>query len=331
MENKNSWSISFETLKIPVILLGIFYSIAIGFTISTGKTFYLFNFGYIGTAIALGAFLNNALPKKHILWGRRIAQILVASYMLIFLGFIKNENMQIEGLFFYLLMGIFGGATIHYMVAKIVGPIFFNRGWCGWACWTAMVIDLLPWKRPREGRLRYLGSVRYLHFFLSLGLILFIWYVLQEREIHTFKSTTELYWLAGGNLIYYVVAIALAGSLKDNRAFCKYVCPIPTLQKVGGRFAIWKMEIDPEKCNDCGTCEKLCPMGIKLLDYKSAGQRILSTECILCTTCLNVCPRSAIDLTTRFDIAKKEHLAYRDENRSSESGIKEERDEGSPT
>jgi formate hydrogenlyase subunit 6/NADH:ubiquinone oxidoreductase subunit I len=41
-------------------------------------------------------------------------------------------------------------------------------------------------------------------------------------------------------------------------------------------------------------------------------------------TCLNVCPRSAIDLTTRFDIAREEHLTYRDENRSTGSGTGEE-------
>ncbi len=103
----------------------------------------------------------------------------------------------------------------------------------------------------------------------------------------------EVYWLAVGNALYHVVGITLAAVLKDNRAFCKYVCPIPVLQKIGARFALWKMEIDPEKCTDCGLCEKNCPMNIKLLEYKQANQRILSTECVLCFTCGNVCLQSA--------------------------------------
>jgi len=61
-------------------------------------------------------------------------------------------------------------------------------------------------------------------------------------------SMTEVYWLAVGNLLYYVIGIALAAALKDNRAFCKYVCPIPTMQKVTARFAMLRMEIDAEKC-----------------------------------------------------------------------------------
>jgi len=39
--------------------------------------------------------------------------------MLVFLGFIKFENMQIEGFFFYLLTGFSGAAVIHYLVAKV--------------------------------------------------------------------------------------------------------------------------------------------------------------------------------------------------------------------
>ena len=108
--------------------------------------------------------------------------------------------------------------------------------------------------------------------------------------------------------------IALAVALKDNRAFCKYVCPIPVLQKVGARFALWRMRIAPDKCIDCGLCEKHCPMNIKLMDYKEAGQRILSTECILCHTCVNVCPTLAVSSSTdQFDIVKEEHLRYRGE------------------
>ena len=312
MKNENGWDISFKTLKGPLILLAIFVGIGIWRGI-TAHILYLFNFGYIGLAVAVGSFLNDALPRKHKQWGRRIAQILVASYLLGFIGIVYRENMQIEGFFFYLLMGVFAGATLHYFIAKVVGTFILNRGWCGWACWTAMVLDLLPWRKPQNGRLRRLGIIRYVHFGLSLGLVLFVWYVLDERDLFAEKTMAELYWLGVGNALYYVVGITLAAVLKDNRAFCKYVCPIPVLQKIGARFALWRMEIDPDKCIDCGLCEENCPMDIKLLDYKEAGQRILSTECIQCQTCANVCPEGAISSSIKFDIVKKERLRYKGE------------------
>ena len=140
MSKKDNWDISFKTIKISLLLIIIFYSIAFWRYSATGKIFFIYNFVYIGTALALGGFLNDALPKKHILWGRGISQFLIGIYMLGYLGFILHENMQIEGFFFYLFAGVFAAATLHYFIAKIVGPIIFNRGWCGWACLTGILL-----------------------------------------------------------------------------------------------------------------------------------------------------------------------------------------------
>jgi ferredoxin-type protein NapH len=50
-----------------------------------------------------------------------------------FLGLIALQNMQLEGLWFYVFTGIFSGAVIHYSIAKLFGPMIFGRGFCGWA------------------------------------------------------------------------------------------------------------------------------------------------------------------------------------------------------
>lgn len=118
----------------------------------------------------------------------------------------------------------------------------------------------------------------------------------------------ELYWLLGGNLLYYAIGITLAYALQDNRAFCKYVCPIPTLQKVTSRFAVAKIVGDAGKCTDCGACNKMCPMDIRVSEYVLDKQRVLSTECILCFECINVCVPGALDTSWRFDVGNRELL-----------------------
>ena len=45
--------------------------------------------------------------------------------MLIYLGILSRENMQIEGFWYYLFLGVFEAAVIHYAVAKILGPLLF--------------------------------------------------------------------------------------------------------------------------------------------------------------------------------------------------------------
>lgn len=166
MDDKgNRWDLSLKNIAFPLIFLGMFWGLAIVLSITSGSVFYLFNFGYIGTSIAVGIFLIQALPQKHKAWGRRTSQILVGCYMLFFLGLFNRENMQIEGFFMLLLSGVFAAATMHYVIAKIVGPLIFGRAWCSYACWTAMILDLLPYKKPRNKRIRYLGIIRYVYFF----------------------------------------------------------------------------------------------------------------------------------------------------------------------
>lgn len=297
----------FTKMRRPLIVMIIFWGIAIVVWQTTGKIFFLYNFAYIGIALGVGMGIYAALPKRQKLWGRRLAQFLIGTYMLVFLGLFQHENMQLEGFFFYLLAGFFAGSVIHYLVAKIAGPLVFNRGWCGWACWTAMVLDLLPYKRNKRGRVNAKwGYLRYFHFALSLGLVLVLWWGLNLRPQE--QSMTELYWLLGGNILYYAVGIVLAYVLQDNRAFCKYVCPIPTLQKITSRFALAKIVGDAEKCNDCRACNKMCPMDIRVSEYVLDKQRVLSTECILCFECINVCVPGALNTSFGFDFGNRELL-----------------------
>jgi polyferredoxin len=195
------------------------------------------------------------------------------------------------------------------MIAKIIGPVLFGRLWCGWACWTVMILDLLPFTRP-SGRLPgKWGWLRYVHFGLSLGLVLVLFFVFGFRDGAT--GRLAVIWFLIGNALYYAIGITLAYTLKDNRAFCKYVCPVSVPLKITSRFSMLKIKGDAAKCNDCGACVKLCPMDIRIPEYIKSGQRVLSTECSLCQTCTTVCAHDALKLSFGFDLGGKELLRTR--------------------
>ena len=83
---------------LPIIMLAVFETIAFTLWLTKDNAFYLFNFSYIGCSIALGMFLYiRKYPHA-----RRVVQLLVGLYMLVYLGLISNENMQIEGFWYYL-------------------------------------------------------------------------------------------------------------------------------------------------------------------------------------------------------------------------------------
>ncbi len=275
----------FKGLKkfmLPAMMWLIFEIIAITLWLTMQNIFYLFNFSYIGTSIAIG-FLLFQLQYKY---ARKITQFLVGTYMLVYLGLMCNENMQMEGFWYYLFTGVFEAATIHYAVAKIFGPLIFGRGWCGFACWTAMILDLLPYKIPQQSRKKW-GWIRYITFVLSFIFVsgLFLAQVKNMEQI--------MFWLfLIGNILYYIVGIFLAFALKDNRAFCKYICPITVFLKPASYFSLLRIKCDKSKCVSCGKCKKVCPMNVDVTD--NSRKRKNGTECILCFECEKVCPKNVL-------------------------------------
>lgn len=267
---------------VPVIMLAIFEIVAVMLWLTKDKLFYLLNFSYIGLCVSLGVFLFIRKYK----YARHIVQILVGGYMLIYLGLICNENMQIEGFWYYLFTGVFEAATIHYAVAKVFGPLIFGRGWCGYACWTAMVLDFLPYKVAKQPR-KKIGWIRYITFMLSLIFVVSLFF------IGTGNIERIMFWaFVIGNVIYYGVGIILAFVFKDNRAFCKYICPITVFLKPMSYFSLIRIKCDKDKCISCGKCKRMCPMDVDVTN--NSRKRKNGTECILCMECVKNCPKNAL-------------------------------------
>ncbi|MDD3411442.1 MAG: 4Fe-4S dicluster domain-containing protein, partial [Eubacteriales bacterium] len=157
----------------------------------------------------------------------------------------------------------------------------------GYACWTAMVLDFLPYRTPKAPAKTNLGWIRYAVFAASFALVasLFLWHVGNLERI--------MFWcFLIGNALYYAVGILLAYTMKDNRAFCKYVCPITVFLKPASYFSILRITCDKEKCVGCGKCKKVCPMGVDVTD--NSRKRKNGTECILCMECVKNCPKKAL-------------------------------------
>lgn len=267
---------------VPICLLAVFEAVGISLWLTKENLFYLFNFSYIGAALSLSLALFIHGNRN----ARRIAQLMVGLYMLVYLGLISHENMQIEGFWYYLFLGSFEAATIHYAVAKIFGPLLFGRGWCGYACWTAMVLDFLPYPVSQEPR-KKIGWIRYLTFAASLIFVaaLFVAQVANIEDI--------MFWaFIAGNAVYYALGIALAFAFKDNRASCKYICPITVFLKPMSYFSLVRITCDHTKCISCNRCRKVCPMDVDMLD--DSRKRRNGTECILCLECVKACPKKAL-------------------------------------
>jgi polyferredoxin len=321
------------------LMMAVFTAVAVGFWRAFDQPFYLINFGIIGLSISLGMGLWPLMPREKKPWARRLSQVLVGGYLffglglgLIYLPFgaIVPENMQIEGFWFMVFAGVFQAAAIHYFVAKIAGPAVFHRGWCGWACWTTAVLDLLPWKKS-PGRLEgRWDNLRYLHFGLVLGLVATLVFVFgytiedqhgvvllnQAVQIDTprYESVIripEMWWFLIGNALYFGSGVVLAAVFKDNRAFCKYVCPIVGFLKPSASVSMTRIGIKNDRCTKCRRCTANCPMDVDVMRYVQEGKKVLSTECVLCLTCTSVCPEEVLGVTMGPSFSTADYLRTR--------------------
>jgi len=275
-----------KKLRAPIAILTFFIFIATAMFYLTNSVFFIINFLYIGSFVAAGVYLFTTGNK----YGRTIANWGVGLYMLLFLGLIMQENMLVSGFFFYLFLGVFQAAVIHFLVAKIGGPLFFGRAWCSYACWIVMVLDVLPYKTPEtHERVANLGLLRYVLFLIILIFVSLLFYF----NVPNLHYTMFLIFVVG-NLIYYVIGIVLAYVFKDNRAFCKYICPIVTFLKPASYFAFLRTKVDKDTCNSCNKCVNVCPMDVDMLDEKRTRKN--GTECILCLECVKTCPNDSINL-----------------------------------
>ena len=95
-----------------------------------------------------------------------------------------------------------------------------------------------------------------------------------------------------GNALYYALGVILAFALKDNRAFCKYLCPVAVFLKPASYYARLRVTCDTQLCVSCGKCKRVCPMDVDMTD--NARSRKRGTECILCMRCVDECPKRAL-------------------------------------
>src|SRR4030042_7187422 len=209
-----------------LVIMVCFYILAVVLWKAMNYPLFLGNFIILGTLIGLCFGIWPLIKKENREIVRKITMVLVGSYiffgfglggMYLLYGMFRTENFQIEGFWFYLILWGFAGTAYHYTIAKIAGPFLVGRIFCGWGCWPVAVLDFLPWKN-NNGRINKRWEYfRYIHFFISLALVLILIFAfdysgiargrikIPQADIKTlfyqFITKKELLWFVIGNFL----------------------------------------------------------------------------------------------------------------------------------
>lgn len=92
-------------------------------------------------------------------------------------------------------------------------------------------------------------------------------------------------------VIALLTLVAVAGlAWKYGRTWCNTICPVGTVLGFLSNYSLFKIRINPDKCNHCKKCVTKC----KASCIDSKEQKVDHNRCVACFDCLGACKQKAL-------------------------------------
>jgi ferredoxin-type protein NapH len=214
------------------------------------------------------------------------------------------QHFAIRHQFPFLLVGFFG------LVGMGVG-----RMTCGWLCPFGFFQDMLKKISRRVVKLpAWMGNLKYVSLVVLAILLPFflgdMWFsklcpagAVEAAIPWAVAGSSDAPEWAGldvrsmiGSFFWIKMAILgffLALMVVVKRPFCRTFCPLGAIFSLFNRISLVRLRLDKSKCTQCGLCDRMCPVDLKVLE------QLDSPECIKCLECMK-CPAHAITATFGF-------------------------------
>lgn len=188
--------------------------------------------------------------------------------------------------------------------------ILFGRLICGWICPFGLIQEIihkipLPKLKLWKGfnLIKYIILIVFVILmpviavnYMGMGQPAFCQYICPagtlEGGIPLLTTHPELRQTIGAlfGLKAAILVLTLIGCVFIYRFFCKMICPLGAIYGLLNKISMYHIEIDDDKCTECGRCAKVCKMDV------DPAKNPNSAECIRCGKCAESCPSRAIHM-----------------------------------
>lgn len=200
---------------------------------------------------------------------KRTLQILIQiAFLALFIFLIIVGKVQ-------LWMGVF--------ILGLLASLFLGRIYCGWICpintamigvtWVKKKLHLKSLKIPNF--LKKTG-VRYLA--LALFILAFVFTLVSGKKLPILP-------------LLFAIGVVIT-FLFPEELWHRYLCPYGTILHLPAKLSRRKLSVDPDQCNNCGACIRICP-AVAVAKGKH-NHEIIKEDCILCMKCIDNCKQGAI-------------------------------------
>jgi len=202
--------------------------------------------------------------------------------------------------------GIITGDAL-FFIGLLFSSLATGRAFCGWLCPGGAVQDLCSRVNNKKFNGRKWNLIKYYIWIPWIALI-----ILMFAQAGGVKSVNPLYQTWNGvsvsNLpslaIFAIVvgAIAVFAVKAGKRAMCHTVCWMAPFMIIGTKIKDaegWPslhLTADKSRCVSCKECTTHCPMSLNVTEMVQNGN-LKDAECILCGTCVDTCPKKAIQFS----------------------------------
>ncbi len=238
---------------------------------------------------------------------RRLTQLAFLSITLVGIFVLEGDAERwcplggVEALYSYVTVGnmtcSLGVSNFYILGALLLLTLLARRAFCGYMCPIGTISEWLQSGARRLGlrplRVPYrldrgLALLKY----PVLAIILYITWKAGELLFRAFDPCYALISRHGKDITvwaYIVSGAIVLASLVIVLPFCRWLCPLAAVFTPFSRVGLARVKRDGETCEDCGECNRVCPMGIQVNQVK----QVTAARCTACLDCVAACPRVA--------------------------------------